>query len=193
MTRSGSSLTRAARSSSRTGTPWGRRSASSKPAPVTAATTARTGRRRAGGGCGRPRPRRGRRGRGPEVPHAVRREQRADRGLGALDAGQPVRGDLDAVGHPAGQAGGGGLVPRRQLPAAGGLADLGLGQPGVAQRRDRPALGGGADAGPEAGDRVVGVGAGGDRADARALPRAGSSTSSSSALQKKQRSPPLAR
>ena len=45
---------------------------------------------------------------------------------------------------------------------------LRLGQPGVEQRRARAALGGRADAGPEAGDGVVGVGAGRDRAPARA-------------------------
>ena len=140
-------LTPAARSSSRSGTPSRRRPPRRSPPPA-------------------PRPRRPRAGppasgssvpvdldRGavadvadPQVGQAVRREQVADRGLGPLHAGQPVRGHLDAVRDPRGEARGGGLVPRRQPPPVRGLADLRLGEPGVAQGCDGAALVGGADA-----------------------------------------------
>ena len=138
---------RAARSSSRSGSPARRRSASSKPASRTA------GPRRPASAVGERQQlpvhldrRAVAQVADPQVAQAAAGEQAAYGGLGALDPGQPVRGDLDAVRHPAGEAGGGRLVPGRQPPAAGGLADLGLGQPGVAQRRDRAALVGGADA-----------------------------------------------
>ena len=148
--------------------------ASSNPAPVTAATTGTTAggqRQQAAVDLDR----------GavaqvahPEVAHAVRREQRPDRGLGPLDPGQPVRGDLDAVGHPA-----------EDRQAAAGLSHVGSPQRRDASRTwalvspasrsgaDRAPLVGGADAGPEAGHGVVGVGAGGDDADRRAPARAG--------------------
>ncbi len=170
-TSSGSSLTSAARSWSRSGSPARRRRTSSNPAsrhrPTTSACArpSASGSRAASTSTDARSPRsRTRRSRRPSVASSA-----AHGGLGALDPGQPVRGDLDAVRHPAGQAGGGRLVPGRQPPPARGLADLGLGQPGVAQRRDRAPLVGGADPRPEPGHRVVGVGAGGDVA----MPRAG--------------------
>jgi hypothetical protein len=91
----------------------------------------------------------------------------AQRGLGGLDPRQPLGGDRDAVGDPAGQARGGRLVGQCEAPLSGRGADVGLGQPGVGQRRPGAALGGGPDAGPEAGAQIVGVGAGGDVGDAQ--------------------------
>src|SRR5262245_65911190 len=76
-----------------------------------------------------------------------------------------MRRHLDAVGDPRREAGGGRLVPRRQLPAARRLPDLRLGQTRVAQRRLRAPLGRGPDPWTEAGPGVVGVGAGSDGGD----------------------------
>ena len=52
----------------------------------------------------------------PEVGHGQTGvgEERAHSGLRPVDAGQAVRGDLDAVADPAGQAGSCRLVPGRQ-------------------------------------------------------------------------------
>ena len=81
----------------------------------------------------------------------------AEQGLGPLDPGQAGRGDLDAIGDPGGQAGRGRLVGGAQAEAAGGLADLGLGQAGRHQRGEHAAGGRGPLAGPVVA-QVVGVG-----------------------------------
>ena len=78
----------------------------------------------------------------------------------------PSARDRDAVGDPAGQAGGGRLVRQRQFPPAGGGADVVLGHPGSRERRPGTPGGGRGDARPEAGGQVVGVGAGHDVGDA---------------------------
>ena len=137
---------------SRSGIRAGRAPASAKPAARTASSSA--GRELAVGAAARaaprrPRPRPAPRGRGPAGRAPVRRPP-ASTARTATSArstrAEAVRGDLDAVRDPRGQAGGRRLVPGRQAPAARGLADLRLGEPGVAQRRDRAALGGGPDA-----------------------------------------------
>ena len=84
------------------------------------------------------------------------------RALGPVDAHQVCRGDRDAEGHPARQAGSRGLVPGRQAPPPRRLPHVRLGQARVQQRGHRTTLCGCPDAGTEAGDRVVGIGSGGD-------------------------------
>jgi hypothetical protein len=61
------------------------------------------------------------------VAHAqLRQPEGAQQRLGALDPRQPAGGDLDTVGDPRRQAGGGGLVGRAQAHPARGLAHVGL-------------------------------------------------------------------
>ena len=110
---------------------------------------ARTRRRRPAGPAGRrgPRPARRRPRPGPRRPRSRTRRSRtaipaAASAARSADSARSTRAsrprrDRDAVGDPAGQAGGGRLVPGDETPVLRGGPDLGLGQPGVAQRRHR--------------------------------------------------------
>ena len=89
----------------------------------------------------------------------------AQRRLGPVDPGEPVGVTVTPYATRLDRQAAAGLSHVGRPQRRRRLADLRLGEPGVPQRRGGAALDGGPDAGTEAGDRVVGVGAGGDVRD----------------------------